>query len=184
MLDVVLVRVARWPNESAKIRKTAEFEKLRQMKITSLSYPNWSNQAKEPNKIRPNSTKYWNYFQLCKYHYTYIMYHIWLFSYFLLIFAKRQLTEFWKKNSEMSRIWQLIELTARKLLATLVLVLTMSQQKNFSLGIYKLSYFCNYGRADKTVCPQTRWREIPLYSTATLGILFILTCLVSMFVLR
>ena len=98
MLDVVLVRVARWPNESAKIRKTAEFEKLRQMKITSISYPNWSNQANEPNKIRPNSTKYWNCFQLCKYHYTYIMYHIWLFSYFLLIFAKRQLTEFWKKK--------------------------------------------------------------------------------------
>ena len=85
----------------------------------------------------------------------------------------------------MSRICQLIELTARKLLATLVLVLTMSQKKKiFSLNIYNLSYFCNYGRADKTVCPQTRWREIPLYSTATLGILFILTCLVSMFVLR
>ena len=58
MLDVVLVRVARWPKESAKIRNTAEIEKLRQMKITSISYPNWSNQANEPNKIRPNSTKY------------------------------------------------------------------------------------------------------------------------------
>ena len=69
MLDVVLVRVARWPKESAKIRNTAEIEKLRQMKITSISYPNWSNQANEPNKIRPNSTKYWNCFQLCKYHY-------------------------------------------------------------------------------------------------------------------